>query len=312
MLFTVLLVSNIYEGSNFLGELIGAVGGALMIALIVVLAFYFVWETFNLGSSATLKSISWYSGISLTSGVILLFCGAVIYNFVYGSTSIFNIEAIWNYPPVSTFLESKGTYSGFPVYTLIVSLFSHLLFDKYTECAVYISFLSGIITAVSLGMYMEKRMKRQDAMQYIISLMCIPGAVFLFLPSSFAFFMALFSLCMLCKECGHKIWSAVFAALCMATHISGICAVVLWAVSYIYKKDNRNADIIYAVCVSVTQLIISILCAVLGYGSYAEYVLVFIIPVCMAVRPVKNLIYINIILVILSGFHMTGMIYGYF
>ena len=48
----------VYERGNFLGELIGAVGGALMIALIVVLAFRFVWETFNSGSSETLKSIS--------------------------------------------------------------------------------------------------------------------------------------------------------------------------------------------------------------------------------------------------------------
>lgn len=182
-----------------------------MIALIVVLAFRFVWETFNSGSSETLKSISNYSGVSIASGIILLFCGAVIYNFVYGQTSVLNIAAIWNYPPVDTFLASEGTYSGFPLYTLLVSLFSNLLFDKYTECAVYISFLSGIITAVSLGMYMEKRMKRQDVMQYIIICMCIPGAVFLFLPSPLALFMALFSLCLLCQECGHKIWSAVFA-----------------------------------------------------------------------------------------------------
>lgn len=302
----------VYERGNFLGELIGAVGGALMIALIVVLAFRFVWETFNSGSSETLKSISNYSGVSIASGIILLFCGAVIYNFVYGQTSVLNIAAIWNYPPVDTFLASEGTYSGFPLYTLLVSLFSNLLFDKYTECAVYISFLSGIITAVSLGMYMEKRMKRQDVIQYIIICMCIPGAVFLFLPSPLALFMALFSLCLLCQECGHKIWSAVFAVLCMASHISGICAVVLWAVSFIYKKESRNADIIYAICVSVTQLIISIICAVLGYGSYAEYILVFIVPACMVVRPVKNLVYINIIMVILSGFHMTGMFYGYF
>ena len=131
-----------------------------MIALIVVLAFRFVWETFNSGSSETLKSISNYSGVSIASGIILLFCGAVIYNFVYGQTSVLNIAAIWNYPPVDAFLASEGTYSGFPLYTLLVSLFSNLLFDKYTECAVYISFLSGIITAVSLGMYMEKRMKK--------------------------------------------------------------------------------------------------------------------------------------------------------
>lgn len=78
------------------------------------------------------------------------------------------------------------------------------------------------------------------------------------------------------------------------------------------QKESRNADIIYAICVSVTQLIISIICAVLGYGSYAEYILVFIVPACMVVRPVKNLVYINIIMVILSGFHMTGMFYGYF
>lgn len=299
------------ERGIILGEFIGAVGGALMIALIVVLAFRFISDTFCTCSREALKSISYYSVISLSTGIVLLLCGGVIYNFARGAVSVFDIAAIWNYPPSGTFLESQGTFFGFPLYTAIVSLFSGMLFDKYTECATYISFLSGVITAVSLGMYMEKRMERQDSAQYIIICMCIPGAVFLFLPSPLALFMALFSLCLLCMDNGHKIWAAVFAILCMAAHISGVCAVVLYAAGYIYKKESKNADIVYAVCIAVTQLIISIICAAVGYGSYAEYILVFIVPACMVVRPVKNLVYINIILIILSGFHMTGMIYGY-
>ena len=294
-----------------LGEFLGATGGVLMIALIVVLAFRFITDTFVSCGMSTIRSISRYSAVALSSGIILIICGGIIYNFIYGKVAVSDIATIWNYPPVGTFFGTSEGSFVLPLYPALTSLFSGLLFDKYVECATYISLLSGVITGVCLGMYLEKRMSYQDAMQYILSCMCIPGAVFLFLPSPLALFMALFSLSLLCMDRGHVVCAAFFAVLCMLTHLSGVCAIVLWTAGFIYKKENRYASIVYAACVAITQLIVCISCMAAGYTSFAEYILVFIVPACMVLRPYKNLIYINVILVILSGFYMTAMMYGY-
>lgn len=82
VIYCIISVKYVYERGNFLGELIGAVGGALMIALIVVLAFRFVWETFSSGSSETLKSISYYPVFHWRRE--LFFCSAVrLYIILY-------------------------------------------------------------------------------------------------------------------------------------------------------------------------------------------------------------------------------------
>lgn len=207
----------------------------------------------------------------------------------------------------------------FPLYPLLVSLLSKALYNLYIDCAFYISFLSGIATVVCMGMWLDRKYGYERAKSYIMMFLCLPGIFFLFLPSPFALFMALFMAFLLCLEYRYKAAMVIFAILCAATHISGILAIVLLITAYVYGKDKKYSDMVYALVILVSQFIIWIVCYSGKIGSGIEYWFPLTVPVMMVSGyGKKSIISDNVIykasclaLVLLGSFYLAAKIHRF-
>lgn len=312
-----------------MGAFIGNLGGLIMIILIAVLLFKFITELCALKKSndSIVKKVSFFTVTAVLIGFVYIVIGGYIYNFKNGAVSLFDIQTIWNMKPVSAFMTvaSGGTYSSdwllsdgiFPLYPVLVSLFSGLLYDMYIECAFYISFLSWIVTVTCLGLWLDKKYGYERAKLYIMLIMCIPGVFLLFLPSPFALFMALFSAFLLCFEYRFRVAMTVLAFLCIFTHMSGIVALAVLVTVYIYGWDKKYSDIVYASVILVSQLVLCVVYYASGIGCGVECWFLMIIPAIMALKYFdKNEIsgktfynVANIVLVLISSFYLTAKIY---
>ena len=205
----------------------------------------------------------------------------------------------------------------FLLYPLLVSLFSGVLYNMYIECAFYISFLSGIITITCMGMWLDKKFGYEQSKLYIMLISCVPGIFFLFLPSSFALFMALFAAFLVCFEYRCKWAMLIFALLCAVTHLSGIVAVIVFITVYVYGWGKKYSDIVYAAVILASQALLCIIYYAMGNVSDIEYWFLFIIPVIMASgyvdRPAisDKTAYkaVSVGLILLSGFYLTAKMY---
>ena len=307
-----------------MGNFIGDLGAILMIALIAVLGFRFVWDIINKKGEDTtifMKDFMFYAVAAVAGFAALFFTGGIIYNHVAGPISIFDIEVVWNRGIVADnliphkYLFSEFTEKGaFPLFPTIVYLFSELLFDMYVECALYISVLCGVVTTVSLGFILRKRIGRESAAEYIILFLCIPALIYIFLPSPFAMFMALCSLVMLGIVYEKKWLTIVFTALCLVTHLYGIAVLAMVIVSFVYKGDKRS----YVIpgVFSVVTFALGVIFIFMQYVCIYEMWFVYVLPVCLVLPKVKEnssiIKYVALGLILVNSMYMTGLIYNAF
>lgn len=307
-----------------MGNFIGDLGGILMIALIIVLAFRFVWDIIDKkGEAAALfmKDFIFYAVSAVALFAAVFFIGGIMFNHAYGASSLFEIEIIWNKGLVQDYLVAhKYSFSEFaekgilPLFPVLVSFFSGLLFDMYVECGFYISVLCGVITTVSLGFVLRKRIGRGAAAEYILLFLCMPAMMYIFMPSAFAMFMALCSLVMLGIVYEKKWLTIIFTALCLITHVYGLAVLAMVIASFVCRGNKRN--IITAGVFSAALLVLGIIFLVMGYVCIYEMWFVYVIPACLVLPKVKensNIIkYVAFGMILINSMYMTGLIYNAF
>ncbi len=307
-----------------MGNFIGDLGGILMIVLIVVLAFRFVWDVIGKkgeDSVVFMKDFTFYAVSAAAVFTAIFTIVGIMYSHAYGATSFFDIETIWNkgmiqnYLTAHTYSLSEFTEKGIlPLYPAAVSVLSGLLFDMYVKCGLYISILCGVVTTISLGFILRKKLDREASKEYILLFLCVPGFVFLFLPSSFSLFAALCSLVLLGIEYNKKYLAAICTILCVMTHVYGLAVLAMVIVSFVYKGSYRNfvnASVFFA-----AVFIFSIFFYVKGFVSIYEMWFVYLLPICMVVPKVKEesgvIKYTSLGLILINSLYMTGFVYNVF
>lgn len=309
-----------------MGDFIGVLGGILMIVLIVVLLWRFLLDVGVVKDKSYAKSIGVYAIAAAGIGILQVLLGALIFNFNSGPVSAFDFVNIWNFEPISGILLDSSAYSAdklgssglFPLYPIIVSFFSKILFDMYTECAFYISFLSGVVFYTCMGKFFKSKYEEENGNKILAMLFCFPGAFIFFLPCSLSLFMALFAALLLALESKHLISATILVVLCCLTHICGIAALALLAYRLVAGEQYKSANSTKMFVITCVQLVLLGLCIRFGWCGGAERWLLFAIPAVTLVgqtRIIKSVEFYRLILVmevLFCGFYMTGKVYCLF
>lgn len=314
-----------------MADFIGALGGLLMITLIVVLFFRFLLDIGVDKDKVYRKQIAGFAIPAVVIALLQLMYGALVSNFVSDCGTVFDINVIWNMKPVSDTSALVSDYSSLnifengvmPLYYILSDLMGSVLYEAYDQCALYISFLSGIITYVALGMIVagsNRELENGDKKtnQMFTLLICVPGSIFLFLPSGFALGMALLCVFLYVWNSGkgNKIVAAILAVICCLTHLTGFCAVAVYIMGYIFEPGDKKSGIRDTIVICLTELVIAYICCFNGWGSLPEYVIVFGIAAILGINNLKYCINyavlstVNVIAVLVNGFWITGMLYG--
>lgn len=314
-----------------MAEFIGGLGGLLMIVLIVVLFFRFLIDVGVDKEGIYRKQIAGFALPALLLALLQLVFGALVNNFAYDAVSVFDINSIWTIKPVSETQKLVTSYSAsyileqgvMPLYYVITGVFAGVLYEMYDQCALYISILSGIVTYVALGMTIARSNSGTDngdrtTQQMFMMLLCLPGSVFLFLPSGFALCIALLSVFIYVWKAGegNRVISLILAVLCVLSHLVGICALLVYVAGVLIKTDKERADIRDLAAIIAGQLIVIVICVANGWGSLPEFLIVFAIAAILGINSIKVRInhsvatMINLMLVLVSGFWLTGILYG--
>ncbi|MBE5938144.1 MAG: hypothetical protein E7265_08975 [Lachnospiraceae bacterium] len=307
----------------------GALGGCLMIALIILLFYKFLEDLGVNYIKENGKSIACYFGGALVFGLLYLLAGFIIFSVQNDGSGValFDVFSIWNIQPVSDTMGLVSDYSGdafsmqgyLPLYYLLSKCFGNILFEMYQECAFYISFLSGIITCVSWGLFLKKYSDNEKATDVFIMLLCVPGSIMLFLPCSFSFYMALFSVFLLFLHSDKKVVAGIFAIMCCLTHIFGIVPIVMLIATYIGKTKGVESLLRNGIVMVAGQVVLCGICIAIGWGSLAEYMVPCALGVLLLYcgKTDKRLSYgatsmINLSLVLVSGYYIVGKLMSVF
>ena len=309
-----------------MADFIGASGGLLMIGLIVVLFWRFILDLNFIKSKSAQKNIVMFAVAALSTGLLQIIIGAYIYSFVNCGFSVFNIQEIWNMEPIASSLASEKGYNVgrfldqgiLPLYPILTSVSSKILFDKFNDCSFYISLLSGVIGGMATGCLFHVSFHKDSALKFFMLYLCLPGSFFLFLPSPFALFMMLFSLMYLSMKYDKTILSFIFAVLCCITHLSGLAVLAMCIVHYLLPSKKEQRMVVGAATFGIVQLVVIIVMRFKGWGTGFEYLFVYTLPITMLIgtRKVKLSYevyrFIQVGIVILSGFYLVGKIYNAF
>lgn len=316
-----------------MAEFLGELGGVLMIALIVILFFRFLMDIGVDKSGVCRKRITGFALPALILALLQLMFGALYCNFGGGSGTVFDVNAIWTMSPVSDTHELVTSYSflyvsqkgAMPLYYILSGVFAGVLYEMYDQCALYISMLSGIVTYAALGLIIARDNSGDDGdkrtRQLYTLLICLPGSVFLFLPSSFAAGMALFSVFLLVWNGGRggkvrKVASLAIALLCLATHLVGICAAAVYIAGCLPGSDDKWSGIRDIAVTALAQLMYIIICGVNGWGSVPEYIIVYGVVFILGINRLKLNInhavmtFVCLLMALISGFWLVGMMAG--
>lgn len=309
-----------------MGNFIGAAGGLLIVLLIFVLLWRFMLDIGVVKDEKVIKRVKFTTIGAIGFGIMQLLIGSLIVNFLGGPISALDIAKIWNVEPVAGMLADNSKYSFkmltdsgiFPLYPVIVSVFSGLLYNMYVECALYISFISGVVFYVCMGGFFNIKYDGDAGNRSLAILFCFPGSFFLFLPCSFSLFAALFAATLLALEGKHKVLSAILVILCCLTHICGLVAVALFVYRLISGDDYRERNLIKIIIITCVQLLLIVVCIQSGWCKAAERWFLLSVPATMYLGNCKFIkgdeIYkwIMVIEVLFSGFYMVGKLYNVF
>ena len=310
-----------------MAKFIGSFGALLLFLLIAIFFFQFFIDINKKYNKHDISRIKKYILYAIILGTIQIACGALISSLVYDNTysSIFSIEEIWKCNPVTNSFETLNNLSknfslnfgNFSLYYVVVSLFSKILFNQTDNCALYISFFSGIITFLSISMlsvkYRKEKFVNSAPDKIFRLLMCLPGTIFLFLPSPFSLCIALLGIFLLIWNLGkgNKIFSLILAILCSLTHMYGIIALILFFVDFISKNKiatriKMNIIISAIVCIIIT--IIPIEKITISFTELIVILELFTLGI-ISLKDSKALSkyepFILILLIILNGFWIT-------
>ena len=310
---------------------IGMLGGLLMIALIVILFFRFLMDIGVDKDKIYRKQIGRFALPALILAVLQLAYGALVSNFVNDIGTVFEINSIWTMKPVSDTNSLVTAYSfsevtgkgAMPLYYMLSGAFAGVLYEMYEQCALYISMLSGIVTYAALGMIIvrsntDSGNDNKITEQMFVMLLCLPGSIFLFLPSAFSLGVALLSVFLYIWKGGkgNKVLSVIMAILCCITHLSGLCAIAVMIAGYIYRPEGKGALVRDLAAITITQLVVVVICVASGWGSLPEFIIIFGIVAVLGINNLKikmnhmTASLVNMVLVLINGFWITGMLYG--
>lgn len=260
------------ERGIVLGDFIGSLAGLIMFFLIIALFFKFVCDIGLKVKPEDGRLMKRYASAGAVFMAVTIFVSGIIYCFYKGSGSLLDIKNIWNFEPIAE-------YNGAPsVYNVLTRAFAAVLFERYDDCAFYISALCGMISFISVGFLLRRMFDVVTADRCFILFMCSPASWLLFLPSPYSMLMAMLSLFLYFVVCGRKDISLLIAAASCTVHISGTVLIAAWIVLFVLRFYEKYGTIAIFKSVAAAQAVVTAVSAVIGWGSVEEYFFIIVLP----------------------------------
>ena len=249
-----------------MGEIIGIIGGLLMVILVVILLYNFLLDS-NLIKKKKLSTELKYVLLTIIGLYIiqLLVCG-IIHSLYDDNTLHINNTIVWKNTIVFNNLFNINNNYGLniilngntPVYYYLIRLIGSILFNAYDDISFYIGFLCGFSSYVILYYIAHDYFKNKD----LISLLfLIPGSIFMFIPTPFTLeitLILLFIYCLLKRK--NNILLLILAILCLLFHVMGIAAIIIYILYHILgKKFNNYLTLLVISSVSMGLLIFGLI-----------------------------------------------------
>lgn len=254
----------------------GSLAGMFMIALIAVLLYRFILELGVNISDASQKKIKKYGVWALGFMFVQILAMGIIYNFVTDEsnvTEIFNLSAIWN-------VQAVKDYQGTPsLYILLRDLFAKLLFNRTNDCAIYISFLSAVVTGIASGFYLDMIYDEERAERLHVLFWCIPASFMVFLPSPFSMMFAFSTLYLVMAEKNKTVPAGIFALLAAMTHIGGVVALILFVSDMFLKTVSQKKKLyIRALIAAISGLLVYFVGKTTFLSEGTEFIFIASLP----------------------------------
>ena len=248
-----------------MNQVLGQIGGFMMLALIVVLACQFAADMGWIAYRATLRRFYGLGALALAVGICQIAYGALVYNLGVGQTNLFAVETIWNDAGIRSVIGNGAKDSLYP---LLTKFLGRILFGENITVAFYISMLCGVCITWCLYLLMYKNYSRQKLDWCILAVLLFPGSFYLFLPTKVTLWLclSLWELVMLQKK--KIVPAAVFALLAMGTSLYGFISVgfFIWRVFLKKEKPDGAACLtVYTVLLAASFLVQMLLKRQAGY-----------------------------------------------
>ena len=169
-----------------MSDMLGALAGMGMLALIIVLLFLFLTETGAL-KKETARFLLRCAGIALLGGIAYLAIGALLGQMVYGP-----IDSVADYTDYYRSAYLKTVYERIPssswyglftgIYIFLAHGFSKLLLGQTQFAALSLAWMMTSGAFCLIGYRVWKLYGQQTAEKALALLAALPGAVFFFLP----------------------------------------------------------------------------------------------------------------------------------
>lgn len=173
-----------------MGEFIGGVGAALMMAVVAALAVKFLLDT---GLIKNRENVLLYGRVSVCTvivGAVYMAVTVFMYNTLKGQTNFFDLETVYKFMGIKKALElctapDIGACFGglmMPLYPLVTHIFGRLVFGQFALTAQFISFVCACFAAGLLYSLLLKATDRGRAQNVMLAAGVFPYAFMLFAP----------------------------------------------------------------------------------------------------------------------------------
>lgn len=239
---------------------IGQMGGFLMIALIVTLAFYFINDLRIVNNSEILLIQGKNAIFVAVIGMVQLLMGALMFNYGRGAASALDLRTIWNTERLSALMSACSDGEGIlfsetgmsPVFPWISSFFGKHLMEQYDATLLYVGFLGALFFGWALYLYWRECSSGKNKLsEAFLAVFFLPGAFYLFLPCGISWMLAFGMLALYFARKGNKIASIAFAVLACFFHIFGIIYLIASLVRMVKRELvnwAENAILLFGFC----------------------------------------------------------------
>ncbi len=250
-----------------MNQVLGQIGGFMMLVLIVVLACQFAADMGWIAYRTTLRRFYGLGTLALAVGLCQFACGALVYNLAVEQTNLFAVETIWQDAGIQSVIGSGAKNSLYP---LLNKFLGKILFGENTTVAFYISMFCGICITWCLYLLMYKHYSKRKLSWCIMAVLLFPGSFYLFLPTKVTLWLclSLWELVLLRKK--KLVPAAVFALLAMGTSLFGVISVgyfIWWAFLEKERPSGTRCLTVYTILLAVSFLLQLALKRQTGYES---------------------------------------------
>lgn len=253
------------KAGDCLNQVLGQIGGFMMLVLIVVLACQFAADMGWIAYRTTLRRFYGLGILAVAVGAFQLAFGGLVYNLAVGQTNVFALGTIWKDAGVQSVIGNGTEYSLYP---LLNRFLGKIMLGENTTVAFYISISCGICITWCLYLLLYKNYSRRKLCWCIMAVLLFPGSFYLFLPTKVTLWLcfSLWELVWLQKK--KTIPAAVFAFLAMGTSLFGVISVGFFIWQVFFEKESPSGMkclAVYTVLLAVSLLLQMVLKRPAGY-----------------------------------------------